>query len=185
MSNVQVVQTNDGTRILVSPVLEESYGPELILNNDFKDNMNHWLSWVNPTARASFQSVSGDEQISIQNDGEADWHIQLYQKGITLEQCKRYRVTFVSKASDTQNLSIQLEHSVAPYTSYSGRHTFATNPFISTDSCTFDFFMTSPTDTNARLIFFLGNTGINTVTIDKVSLKEIIMKPKDIEILIN
>jgi len=170
MNNIQMIQSNEGTKIIINPVLEESYGPELILNNDFKNNMNSWLSWVNPTARATFQSVSGDEQINIQNDGEADWHIQLYQKGIKLEQCKRYRVTFVSKATDVQKLSIQLEHQDSPYTCYSGKHTFATNPFISTDSCTFDFFMTSPTDTNARLIFFLGNTGINTVTIDKVNL---------------
>lgn len=91
--------------ILDNIQLEEVEAPalpassNLLQNADFADGIDHWTCTIanwddSVTADASYELRDGSILFAIQNPGTEDWHVQLKQSHIALENGQTYRVSY-------------------------------------------------------------------------------------------
>ncbi|MGL1936100.1 MAG: carbohydrate binding domain-containing protein [Fibrobacterales bacterium] len=148
-------------------------GPEenLITNGDFTDGESGWV--LDNFEGASAQTTVSNESLTLEisNAGSASWNIQFKQPGIPLEDGKQYRMSFSARAESSRKLDVNLETDGSPWTNYSNTDAFTLTTVMST--YTHEFSM-SGTDLNARMVFNAG-TNISNVTIDNISVVEIIV----------
>jgi hypothetical protein len=78
----------------------------------------------------------------------------------------RYRVSFRAGAEKATDMELNAGKASQHWDSYSGKRIIALGPEMTDHS--FDFRMWAPTDTEARLEFNLGGTGLATVYLDDV-----------------
>lgn len=149
--------------------IEALFAPagEVLFNGDFSDGLIHWSNYTNSAARATTQVNSdGQLEVNITRLATNPWDIRVNQTNIPLIQGNRYRFSFYASHSNSGSISAGVARNAAPWTPYRGE-TVSLTPQM--QRFEFDFTMTSPNDTNARIFFDVGiNTGV--VRIDNVSL---------------
>ncbi len=111
----------DNVRISSNPT--DLPGANLIKNGEFAAGTSDWRLLTYGT-RASLEiatdtGLSGDEaaQVVITDGGSADWRIQL-QQIVTLEQGKRYQLSFQGKADAERALRVAFQANSAPFPVY-------------------------------------------------------------------
>jgi endo-1,4-beta-xylanase len=156
--------TMDANKSITAKFVPTVNGTEnLVKNGDFVNNQNWTLNTgSNYGGSAGTFSVSGGKAtINITGTGTNPWEPQLVQQGISLEQDMKYRLTFDASVAEARDLEVLLQMAGSPYTTYLSTGTIAlTNQ---TQSFSFEFEMTHPSDPNAQLAFNVGQSTQNVI----------------------
>lgn len=153
-------------------------GTELIKNGNFVSGKDPWTDncgagWVEATATSSYSN--NEAEFNITNVGNANWHVQLEQGGLTLVKGKQYILQFVVEVNDTRDIEyafLDNVNSIAPV-SYAGEVVRVEAGGAKTITRTIT--MNQETDSAARFQISMGKVGelhpAGKVTIKSVSLK--------------
>ncbi len=77
-------------------------GDNLIKNGDFAQGEENWEAAVTTPGEATSSFADGKAVFNITNVGTEDWHVQLKQNGLKLEQGAQYKVTMKIKSSEAR-----------------------------------------------------------------------------------
>ena len=144
--------------------------PALLVNGNFSNGDTGWWLFVDPSAAASGSVQNGEYAVSITNGSTVDWHIQLGQSGLVIENGKSYSVLFEAYAASPRQIAFYIRKASDPHTAYSGYQTFALS--ASKQEFSFTFKMNDPTDSNADFSFVLGTSNVD-VFFDDITLTEV------------
>ena len=150
--------------------LAEGAGGNLIKNGDFADDLNHWTTWDATGWNDLYVDNNGHFHAEIWNDGTAVWNFGVYQNELPIEFGESYRATFRARATGSRTIQVQVEEDGGDWEKYSDVEVISIN--TNWREYSFDFTMSDPTDTNARMEFDLG-LGWFDVYIDDVRLKKL------------
>ena len=156
--------------LIVSPAINSAQTVQnLLVNGDFSHGDTGWIfSTVDP-AQATGSVVDGEYVISITNPGSENWHIQLIQTGLFIEQGKKYVVSFDAYASSSRNISVAF---IKDWTGEWTGYYYQTLAITSVKrTYKFEFFMNYPTDQNTKFHFDFGGSP-EDVYIDNVIVDE-------------
>ena len=145
--------------------------PYNLINSSFDNGFQGWLADVNQTngtGKADFNVEDGAMKVSIANGSGDNWHIQLYQQGISLNVGKIYRTTVIAKASVARRLTIEISNPAQSYAKVASDLVELT-----TEYQTFVLEYRASVSTNAKFSLLLGGQGVNDVTIDYFENEEI------------
>jgi len=135
-----------------------------------KDESSAWylLNFEGAKIKDSKIDESGLRHYYLDNGGNANWNIQIFQY-VTLVQGRKYRVEYDAKATDNRTFMTKCGNKTT-YESYSGDGA----PEITTDlkHYSYDFTMNSPTDFEARLEFNAGGSD-KEFWLGNISIKQI------------
>ncbi|MBN1215812.1 MAG: glycoside hydrolase family 9 protein [Candidatus Lokiarchaeota archaeon] len=150
---------------------------EILHNGDFSDGRNWWSTseTYNQGADAVFTFTEGELAIEMTTAGTDNWHVQLVQGGLTIEQGGEYIISFNAYAAASREIEASIGEEGGDYTTYGG---FTVE--LSTDINTFThtFTMNELTDENARIQF---NMGIDSTNVYICNISVIESKVIDIE----
>jgi hypothetical protein len=157
-------------------------GENLILNSDFTYDLRYWLLFLYNGAVAKDTLQDGTYRIMIDSVGSNARDIQLKQKGLDLVQGRRYVFEFDAFADEIRTIDVKLEMSFAPFIDYTKIGSILLTPEQKRFS--FEFVMQNPSDYQAHLVFYCGNSTAD-IYLDNISLKEVIPSRiiKDEEVL--
>lgn len=146
--------------------------PYNMINADFDNGAQGWIFDVNQTngtPKADFiDNKDGTISIDIQNQSNANWHIQLYQNGIALTKGKVYRTTIVMKSDGPQTVMFEVTNPSA------SNAQVITSPLSLTDQFqTFTIEYRATSSITAKLGLLLANSGVHLVTIDRFENEQI------------
>ncbi|MBI1223634.1 MAG: hypothetical protein GC192_00225 [Bacteroidetes bacterium] len=146
---------------------------DLITNGEFDNGITGWGMNIQSGSSAS-GAIDNTSQLSGVNSGAVtistasgtDWHIQVYQTGLSLQSGKTYTVSFQSKSTGSRTMGVALQQSVWPYTVY-----WAQTVTLSATGSTYTFDYPS-TINNAGQVALMFNMGQSNkkVWIDKISI---------------
>lgn len=105
-------------KIEAPAVPEKPAGENLLANGDFASGEEGWVKAVTVPGEAEVSFAGNKAIYQITNVGTEDWNVQLKQEGITLEQGRKYRITF--RAASTKARTIKLAMLSASYAWYGG-----------------------------------------------------------------
>jgi len=109
MAKHTVVIDNIKLKEVDAPEQEENpAGTELVKNKDFANGGADWTTAVTPPGEATIDFSDGKAVCHIDNAGEQDWHVQLKQSGLYLEQGASYEVKFKVKSTETRTIKFAL-----------------------------------------------------------------------------
>ncbi|MBQ8085210.1 MAG: carbohydrate binding domain-containing protein [Lachnospiraceae bacterium] len=185
-SNIKITFTKPGTYYLDNVLLIES---ALLKNGSFNSGISGYEPYINSPAVASYviDNMNGNNNtfvMSIDSVGDADWHIQLIQDGITLEKNKTYELSFKIKSSVARQVKYDLEcngNLSNPVNTAWDIYSNSEDPIDLTtewQTITKQFTMEKNTDTATRFKIAMGNIGEapsvkHDVYVDDIVLKEI------------
>ena len=139
-------------KIEAPEIKPEETGKNLLTNGDFSDGNTGWEIVTRDDEIGTTDSISGGVMFKIKDPGTEDWHAQLKQSGITLEQSCIYRVKF--KVMSTKARTIKLGFMSKGYAWYGG-----TNIVLEEgkeQEVVFDFTMAEATDLDAVMTVSMG-----------------------------
>lgn len=94
-------------------------GEELLLNANLEDNTRGWNLEQHQGAKASLHRMADSDtpylRITSEKAGQADWHIQLNQSGISLDQNKLYRLSFELRSNDYSEITATIMMGFDPW----------------------------------------------------------------------
>ncbi|RBP06148.1 carbohydrate binding domain-containing protein [Rossellomorea aquimaris] len=142
--------------------------PFPIKNGSFDNGLAPWESYIHFDAGASIQHVEGEAHISIGNEGNEAWSVQLFQGNLVLEPGKEYTLSFDASSSVARSMEVTLENS--QYNRY-----LSETAELDENLGRFEYTFTTPLREETSLKFLLGATGevlgAHDVVIDNVELK--------------
>ena len=139
-------------KIEAPEIKPEETGKNLLTNGDFSDGNTGWEIVTRDDEIGTTDSIPGGVMFKIKDPGTEDWHAQLKQSGITLEQSCSYRVKF--KVTSTKARTIKLGFMSKSYAWYGG-----TNIVLEEgkeQEVVFDFTMAEATDPDAVMTVSMG-----------------------------
>jgi hypothetical protein len=147
--------------------LEIAPGINLVKNPSFSTDAARWYLGVYG-AEATGAVQDGAYTIDVTGRGNEWWNVQLLQRGIALDQGKRYEFSFVASASQTDSIDVNVGMPDGMNTSYLDTHTVIS---LSSDPnvYSFTFRMQSRSTRDARVEFNCGKAQ-SGITIDNVRL---------------
>ncbi|GGM28139.1 hypothetical protein GCM10011351_12540 [Paraliobacillus quinghaiensis] len=174
----------------VNVLLEDSYKVLMQIQN-IKESMvraedairehfygNGWKSYTDGGmgASASFDMDNQKLNVDILNVGdEYSWAIQILQGSFTLDQNKKYKLSFDAMSTTDRSIKLLFQNSV-DYQQHYNKYIDLTNKM---NTHTVDFHMKNAKDVLTQIVFALGNIpgkpvhGRHVLTIDNVSLIEV------------
>ncbi len=152
----------------------------LLKNGNFANGEEGWVEAVTSPGEAEVSFDNGNAEYNITNVGDEDYHVQLKQENITLEQGCKYKVTF--NVTSTEARTIKLAMLSATYAWYGGN-----NIVLEKDSgqlVNVEFTMNEATDTNTTMVISMGqikneetgekiDTPISTITLSDFKLVKV------------
>ncbi|MGL1934326.1 MAG: fibronectin type III domain-containing protein [Fibrobacterales bacterium] len=140
-----------------------------ILNNgDFSNGTSDWM--CNIWGGAASCSVSGGAYtVSISDPGTSDWNIQPSQDNFTLHNGVTYTFAFDARASVNRIAKIKVETDGSPWSDYAG---IGSGSLLGTSMARYSYTFTMTETADARIVFNLGATGTNSVSIDNIWLTQ-------------
>ena len=140
-------------------ISEQPVGENLLVNGDFSSGKVGWEDPVTLPGEADVSFENGRAVYKIRKVGTEDWHVQLKQSGIFLEQGARYKVTFKAKSSEARTIKLAM---LSPsYTWYGGADIVLEKD--QEKEFTVEFTMDKETETNASMVISMGAiSGIDT-----------------------
>lgn len=139
-------------KIEAPAVPEKPAGENLMVNGDFASGEDGWVKAVTAPGEAEVSFAENKAVYHIENVGTEDWNVQLKQKGITLEQGKKYRITF--RAASTKARTIKLAMLSQSYTWYGGEDILLEEN--QEKEVAVEFTMGEETDSAATLVVSMG-----------------------------
>lgn len=156
------------------PVITPAEGHAL-LNGTFDTDLSHWQTYSDAGGTAAV--IDGQMEYTVYSPGAEVYSNQLKQSGLKLEQGSSYTVTFDVYGTAARAIKVDFENTEYYHyvDLYNNGHSTSPQIDVSTDkeTVTFDFTMTSATDTNAVLVFLFGKIGNVPSTTHKVYLDNI------------
>jgi hypothetical protein len=143
-------------------------GSNMVLNGDFSDSKDYWYFYDENPASASWSIEDGVGHIQISQGGNNPEQIFLVQDGIEVLRGEAYLFEFDAWADAPRAIEAVIMQYPGLLTNYSqtGQTVLTTTPI----HYAYPFTMEDPSDFNALVIFFLGNSN-SDVYIDNISLK--------------
>ncbi|MEK0316487.1 carbohydrate binding domain-containing protein [Cohnella sp. 56] len=155
--------------------------PELLGNGDFGQGLNGWTLFKADgvsVVQATYADVQdGALRVELSDPGSEEWHVQLKQNPLRIEQGKKYRLRFDASSSVARDIRALIQEDGGSYRTYNGGDA-DTLFHLTSEPQTFErtFAMTEASDPNAVLAFSLGKigdiAGSHAVTLSHVSLTE-------------
>ena len=150
---------------------EQPAGENLLVNSDFSSGDEGWEDAVTLPGEADVSFENGRAVYNITDVGTEDWHVQLKQNGIFLEQGARYKVTFKAKSSKARTIKLAM---LSPSYAWYGGDDIALEKDQEKE-VTVEFTMNETTDMNAALVVSMGaieetETPASTIELSEFSL---------------
>lgn len=171
-------QATDGVTVkivdrLVKVVLGIS-DPTAIYNPEFDMGALGW-TFDFPVGTGTMTVNEGVLEAELTNLGDAWWHIQLHQSGLTITAGKTYLVTIVAKADGVKRIGLGIEDPADGYRDLKGENV---EWDLTTEYQTFTYYFTPDTsiDTTKYAIFMgqMADTDtLTTIYVDRFSVEEL------------
>jgi hypothetical protein len=163
----------------VTPTANPTLQPDgnMIYNGDFTNGLTYWSYWVNTSegTDAAISNAGGYLAVEIVDGVDTYWYIQVNQLYLTLNQNKKYTLTFDAWAEGARNIFIELSENGRDNNGDGNSYTSYDNESVSIGTTSAGYtvvlYMNDVTDVLARLVFNFG-TNNNDVFIDNVKLVE-------------
>jgi len=168
----------------------------MLINGEFNLGMVGWEHYaLNPTnVSTEIVNEDGDKVIkyTINNTGDADWHIQLKQNNVILEEGKSYKLSFYAKSDRVRKLQFALQRDGSSddnWTSYSGTDVVNLTTEYAQYSKTFT--MSGATDKKTILSISMGAlnneqiTELHSIWMDSFVLEEVEAESNEEELILN
>lgn len=142
-----------------------------VYTSNFTSTTDGWVLQKN-SSTATLTRADNALKVTIDNGGTEGWHVQLVKNGMKLTAGKQYRFSVKAKAETARSATAYIGMNVSPWSAYSGYNgisladTFKVYTYL---------FTMSATDSNARIVFDLGNS-TSDVTITDVKLEEVVLQ---------
>ncbi len=143
-------------------------GDNVLENGDFTDGLNHWFWWQDAGGFADIYENNNEAVAEVFAGGGESWSVGLAQNGITLENGKRYKVSFRARTMFSRSIIVLAGMDHDPWTPYSNLNSILLTPLWQDYS--FEFDMNHTTDNTTQLQFDLGLNDYD-VFIDDVALE--------------
>ncbi|WP_226671877.1 carbohydrate binding domain-containing protein [Rossellomorea aquimaris] len=143
-------------------------GANMIQNGSFDANLEFWENYIHFDASGGVTEENGQAKISIGNEGNETWSVQLFQGGLKLQPGVEYTLSFDASSTVDRTMEVTLEN--AAYTRY-----LSEVAQLSGDKTRYEYTFTMPVGDDTSLKFLLGKSGssigAHDVVIDNVELK--------------
>lgn len=106
--------TTERLRAVWNAAASAKNGPELLANGDFKQGFQGWTAQQGGPGKATARTVEdpagGGRYLrwEVTQPGAAAWHLQLYSKGLPVQDGKTYAVSFRARAGSGQRVKLTL-----------------------------------------------------------------------------
>ena len=152
-------------------ISEQPVGENLLVNSDFSSGKVGWEDPVTLPGEADVSFENGRAVYKIRKVGTEDWHVQLKQNGIVLEQGAHYKVTFKAKSSEARTIKLAM---LSPSYNWFGGEDLVLDK-DQEEEFTVEFTMNEETETNASMVISMGaiseiDTPASTVELSEFSL---------------
>lgn len=144
-----------------------------VVNGDFsKQDDKNWEFKTALNGLGSTEIADNKILIKTENEGTADYSIQLVQPGVPLKEGGKYKVSFDAKADDERTMIVDISGPDKSYVRYFDDTKL--NLTSNKENYSYEFTMNKEDDANARLEFNLGNQNskanveISNVRIEKI-----------------
>ncbi len=144
----------------------------MISNGTFDSAISGWGLYKESGGEGSLSVADGKLALNITSLGRLNYAVQMYPDEImTLEQGKEYRVRFEISSTENRSIEAMIQQNGGNYQSYTWKKVE-----IKPEPQTIDyiFTMTSPSDTNTKLVFNCGTQGKDmaehTIYLDNVAV---------------
>jgi len=182
MSNFKLIKV-EGEEPSTPDVPEVEAGTEMITNGDFANGTEGWSVSNNSPAEATVDASSGKMVYTISNVGTTNWHLQLAQKGLNIENGATYKVTFNIKSSIDRPVKWALMENEGNWAWFGGSvetleadvEKTVTAEITANADCDHGMiqFTMAPDGEDMPLSNLVNTTVEHTITIDNVSVKKI------------
>lgn len=174
---------NPATKTILQPLADALLHNEMpepgryagtpVYTSNFQTTNDGWN--LNNQSGASSQLTRADNTLTanITNGGTAGWHIQLVRGNFSLQDGKKYRISFKARADEARSATVYLGMSRDPWSSYSGYNDLSLADTFAVYTYVFDM---KGNDNAARFVFDLGTSAVN-VSITEIKLEEIVFEP--------
>lgn len=154
--------------------VEIPIGQELIKNGDFSDGKDDWIETIQSPGEAASSYDNNKAAFEITNVGTEDWHVQLKQEGLKLENGESYTLKFDISSTESRKVLFGLMN--AAYAQYY-QETLALAG-SETESVERTFKVSYDTDRNISFYISMGminkeETAASTIEISNVSLMKV------------
>ncbi|MBQ2117355.1 MAG: carbohydrate binding domain-containing protein, partial [Lachnospiraceae bacterium] len=171
IDNIVLEEIDESELPQVKPTPE---GENLIKNGDFANGVENWEKAITSPGAAEVSFDNGKAVYNISNVGDVDWHVQLKQNGIALEQGAEYELSFKVKSDKARTIKAALLN--AKYDWYGGEDIVLSEN--TEKAFTKTIVIDKATDTNITFVISMGlieglDTPVSTIEIDDVSLVKI------------
>lgn len=175
--------TDKHTIFIDNITLEETEGPKtpekpagdnLIKNGDFSQGISDWENAVTAPGEATVDFENEKAIYHITNVGNEEWHIQLKQSGLTLENGAEYELCVKLKSDQARKVKAALL--TATYDWYGGMDILLDED--TSKEATVTFYVDKATDTDITFVLSMGimdqaETPASTIEIESISLKKV------------
>lgn len=153
---------------------EKPVGDELIQNGDFTKGQENWENAITAPGEATASFEDGKAVYRITNVGEQEWHIQLKQSGLTLENGKNYELCLKLKSDEARTVKAALLTEI--YEWYGGADIELAKD--EEKEVVIPLYIDKETDTNITFVLSMGimdgkDTHASTIEIDDISLNQV------------
>lgn len=153
---------------------EKPVGDELIQNGDFTKGQENWENAITAPGEADVSFEDGRAVYRITNVGEQEWHIQLKQSGLTLENGKNYELCLKLKSDEARTVKAALL--TETYDWYGGADIELAKD--EEKEVVIPLYIDKETDTNITFVLSMGimdgkDTPASTIEIDDISLNQV------------
>ncbi|PFA66684.1 glycoside hydrolase [Bacillus sp. AFS015802] len=141
----------------------------VIQNGSFDTDLEYWANYIHYDASAGISSEDGQAKISIGNEGNEPWSVQLFQGGLKLEPGVEYTLSFDASSTVDRTMEVTVENG--------GYYRYLSKVVqLGGDKAHYEYTFTVGFKELTSLKFLLGKSvssplGAHDVVIDNVELK--------------
>ncbi|WP_350244051.1 carbohydrate binding domain-containing protein [Deinococcus sonorensis] len=164
IDNVSLKQIGDAPVVQVRPPLPDG---NLIYNPSFTQNdpavpgiagvagTSYWSTWEDGSSGLTSTVKNGELQLAVAHVNPANnWHVQLNQTGVPLEQGKSYTLTFKGHSTSPRTVAVVIGENGGSYARYLDK-----TAALTTTGQTYTYTFTSPVTNPAAQLQILGAVG--------------------------
>jgi len=178
---VAVVETKETEEIELVDLAYYEKTSNKLENGNFADKLNAWEVYSYVEDNIDYTADDGVFEITMQETGTEDWHVQLKQNSIRLEKGKWYTITFDAKSTLGRSITCAMQRDGMihndDWTPYANAKAYTLTSNWKTFTYTFQ--MNENTDNASVFILSLGTingrkiTTEHTISVDNIKLTQL------------